>query len=494
MHISPAHRRFLAFVVLNIAHTDSFKFVPWPALAVVTVSERLSISILLAFRIWDVVQCGSRAREPFNLVPSYDIHASRIALLIGRNAWNNLSLRGEPAIIKSLRGILVVIALVGLGIFSAILISRNVASSQDEVTLKTFILNNPQSLYPFHYILLTPAEGISASAFINHPEILQITETCTPENAAYNCPVCSDHWSPGSTQDHSCWYCYNTAPAPAAACQVQIQVDFGRGTEIGAFAGPDYSQVLYVSMTFGGIDNTSIWKIPKVALRRNRALEGDLVFYQYEFIKKFGLTSFGVENSNQVIVGDVKSISNDPTYNIPNNLAYLKYRYSPRDAVVSVGVREYTDKTILGALAAIGGIWTFGNGLFTLVFGGSLLYFLLGLRPLSRLGFVHLFIQARLRQATREQYPNFHHEGGQPGETEAGVVSFIRQHLLGVVEDDEEEKERKKRRREWEHRRGEMELLSFEVVSGPVLDNPQRESSVGDGSIQRKEEQPGQEV
>ena len=47
--------------------------------------------------------------------------------------------------------------------------------------------------------------------------------------------------------------------------------------------------------------------------------------------------------------------------------------------MVSIGVREYTDRTIFDTLAAIGGIWTLGNGLFALVFGGSLLYFLLGM-------------------------------------------------------------------------------------------------------------------
>ncbi|KAH8825534.1 hypothetical protein DL96DRAFT_117036 [Flagelloscypha sp. PMI_526] len=483
-------------LLLNFGLVSYLMVVPSPALIIMNISERLLTPILLAFRIWDIVQYGARALEPFNLVPSYDLRSSRIPLLLGRNAWENLSLRGEPVIVKSLRGILATAALSGLGIFSVILISRNVSSSQDEVLLKTFMLNHPQSLSSFHYILLTPAENISASILIDHPEILQITQTCTPGDIVDNCVVCSDPWTPGSFPYHSCWFCsYISFPAPSTACQIQIQADFGRGAEIGAFSGPDFNQVLYVSMIFGGIDNTTVWKIPKVALRRNRALEGDAMFYQYEFIKKSGLTSLGFDSSTQAIVGDVKAISNDPTYTTPNDLAYLKYRYSPRDDVVSIGVREYTDRTVIDALASIGGIWTFGNGLFTLVFGGSLLYFLLGLRPLSRFGFVHLFLRGRLREATREQYPNFHHEGGQPGEAEAGVVSFIRQHLLGVVEDDEEERERKKRRREWERQRDEMELLSFEVVSGPLRSNSQHSSSGRYESLQQDDlERPGREL
>ncbi|KAH8825540.1 hypothetical protein DL96DRAFT_1817070 [Flagelloscypha sp. PMI_526] len=338
--------------------------------------------------------------------------------------------------------------------------------------------------------LLAPTEGISASTFIDHPEIFQVAQTCTPEDVTHSCVTCYDTWSLGG-----CWFCFDgDSSDPSAACEVQIQVDFGRGAEIGAFAGPDYNQVLYIGITARGMDNTTFWKIPKVTLRRNRALEGDVAFYQYEFMKKSGLTPLGFESSNQAIVGDVKSITNDPTYTVPNNMSYLKYRFSPKYNVVSIGIREYTDKTVLDALASIGGIWTFGNGLFTLVFGGSLLYFLLGLRPLSRFGFVHLFIRARLRQATRELYPNFHREGGQPGEAEAGVVSFIRQHLLGIVDDNEEEEERKKRRREWERQRNEMELLSFEVVSRPLRGDPRRASSAQDELLQQKEGQPGQEV
>ncbi|KAH8825531.1 hypothetical protein DL96DRAFT_117022 [Flagelloscypha sp. PMI_526] len=233
---------------------------------------------------------------------------------------------------------------------------------------------------------------------------------------------------------------------------------------------------MYVSVTCGGVDNSTVGKIPRVALRRNRALEGDVVFYQHEFLRESRFRSFGFGRSNYAIVGEIKSISNDPTYSIPNNISYLKYRYSPTEDVVSIGTREHIDNTVIDALAAIGGIWTFGNGLFALVFGGSLLYFLLGLRPLSRFGLVHLFIRARLRRATREMYPNFHCEGGQPGEAEAGVVSFIRQHLLGVVGDEEEEEKRKQRRRQWEQQRDEMELISFEV-SHAFEANPQHLSS-----------------
>jgi hypothetical protein len=40
-------------------------------------------------------------------------------------------------------------------------------------------------------------------------------------------------------------------------------------------------------------------------------------------------------------------------------------------------VQEYTDASVLDGLATFGGFWTFVNGVFAMVFGANLLYFLL---------------------------------------------------------------------------------------------------------------------
>ncbi|KAH8813900.1 hypothetical protein DL96DRAFT_1716197 [Flagelloscypha sp. PMI_526] len=465
---------------------------PFSALVAINISERILLSLLLAFRIWDVVQCGSRAHEPFNLVPSYDKGSSRMALLLGRNAWENLSLRGEPVIVKSLRGILAIAALAGLVTFSAILISRDMTSSQNEVTLKPFMLNDPKQLGVFlnwYYVVITPIkthDNVNKGGLTvfrdNRLEFIKVTQICSKDNIAYNCtlPFSVDGRPIGNFPRHSSWNCSFWFEDIFEACQVQVQVDFERGVQIGAFDGPDYDHGVYVSIADGQIDANTINRIPKAALRRNQALQGDAVFYQHEFVSKSTLNSFGFTSSIQTTVGEIKYLSQDPLYTVPSNISYLKYRYSPLDDLIETGVREYTDNTVLDALASIGGLWTFGNGFFALVFGG--------IRPLSRFGFVHLFIRGRLRRATRERYPNFHCEGGQPGEAEAGVVAFIRQHLLGVIEDEEEEEARKKRRVEWERQRDEMEPLSFEV-SLPFRADYQHTGSTEYESLRQKDEE-----
>ncbi|KAH8796186.1 hypothetical protein DL96DRAFT_1092305 [Flagelloscypha sp. PMI_526] len=290
----------LEIVLLGVGND----FIPFLALVAMNISERALLSLLLAFRIWDVVQCGGRADEPFNLLPSYNKGSSRVALLLGRNAWENLSLRGEPVIVKFLRGILAIAALTGLVSFSAILISRDLTSSQNEITSKAFTLNNPKQLSSslhWHYVLITPIrtynnvyeEGL-ASFLDNHLEFIQVTQSCSTDNVPYNCtlPFGMDH-ARGNFPRHRSWNCSFVPSIPPMACQIQVQVEFERGADIGVFKGPDYNHGVYVRIADRQMDTNTINRVPKAAVRRNQALRGDLVFYRPEFVRTSTLNSFG---------------------------------------------------------------------------------------------------------------------------------------------------------------------------------------------------------
>ena len=80
-------------------------------------------------------------------------------------------------------------------------------------------------------------------------------------------------------------------------------------------------------------------------------------------------------------------------------------------------VEDYRAKSVVTGLSAVGGIWTFSNGVFTILFGGTLalalwgnpfffcIYFdnnliliILGLKPLSAFGVTHRFWEERLRK------------------------------------------------------------------------------------------------
>ncbi|KAJ7883257.1 hypothetical protein B0H13DRAFT_2046994 [Mycena leptocephala] len=99
-------------------------------------------------------------------------------------------------------------------------------------------------------------------------------------------------------------------------------------------------------------------------------------------------------------------------------------------------VQEYTDASVLDGLATFGGFWTFVNGVFAMVFGANLLYFLLRRRSLSALGIVHIFQRRRLIRNWNEDFPALYTEGGQPGSSSAGVVAFLRERLVDLDDED----------------------------------------------------------
>ncbi|KAJ6569051.1 hypothetical protein B0H19DRAFT_1373388 [Mycena capillaripes] len=86
-------------------------------------------------------------------------------------------------------------------------------------------------------------------------------------------------------------------------------------------------------------------------------------------------------------------------------------------------------------VATFGGFWTFLNGTFALFFGANVIYFAFGRRPLSALGFVHVFQRRALVRRWHKDFPAIHTEGGTPGSESAGIVAFIRDRLVDLGED-----------------------------------------------------------
>ncbi|KAJ6543067.1 hypothetical protein B0H19DRAFT_1268240 [Mycena capillaripes] len=98
-------------------------------------------------------------------------------------------------------------------------------------------------------------------------------------------------------------------------------------------------------------------------------------------------------------------------------------------------LQDTLDSTTLSGIATLGGFWTFLNGAFALCFGANVIYFMLGRRPLSALGVVHMFQRRRLVRQWHEDFPAIHTEGGLPGSESAGIVAFIRERLVSLGED-----------------------------------------------------------
>ncbi|KAF7352134.1 Short-chain dehydrogenase/reductase family protein [Mycena venus] len=111
----------------------------------------------------------------------------------------------------------------------------------------------------------------------------------------------------------------------------------------------------------------------------------------------------------------------------PNNgsdMMSIRLRLRDDFSGASSKVQDYTNVSVLTGLAALGGLWTFTNGVFALLFGANLVYFLFGIRPLSALGIVHVFQRTTLIRNWHEDFPALYSEGGLPGSDSAGVVAF----------------------------------------------------------------------
>ncbi|KAH8823676.1 hypothetical protein DL96DRAFT_1615203, partial [Flagelloscypha sp. PMI_526] len=106
---------------------------------------------------------------------------------------------------------------------------------------------------------------------------------------------------------------------------------------------------------------------------------------------------------------------------------------SPHPSDYYLVTQVVTEHSILDGLAQLGGMWTIVEGFFVAVFGGSLLYFMFGSKPLARFGLVHLLCRRRVMQVLKEEFPRYESEGA--GNGERGLVAFMREHFVNSLDD-----------------------------------------------------------
>ncbi|KAJ7857528.1 hypothetical protein B0H13DRAFT_2672756, partial [Mycena leptocephala] len=90
-----------------------------------------------------------------------------------------------------------------------------------------------------------------------------------------------------------------------------------------------------------------------------------------------------------------------------SNISILTLRQYDRYAGPTRHLRDIAEVSIAG------GFWTFVNGMFVLLFGGNVVYFAFGGKPLS--AGLHLFQHDALVRRSHEEFPAFRTEGGLAG-------------------------------------------------------------------------------
>ena len=153
----------------------------------------------------------------------------------------------------------------------------------------------------------------------------------------------------------------------------------------------------------------------------------------------------------------VPSLTPDPSLNIPrdNNTATLRLYIQPdfSDRRLSIDYREKSP--LAGIVAALGGFWTVANGIFTIIFGTTLSWFLLGewldrpytrgvltrtsgTKPLSAFGLIHKipkFKPVLEDERKHGRYPNLLSDG----QSDGGLLDYVHDHFvdLGPLESDQ---------------------------------------------------------
>ncbi|KAH8813970.1 hypothetical protein DL96DRAFT_1625846 [Flagelloscypha sp. PMI_526] len=389
-------------------------------------------------RIWDCLIEPSRSCwEKFDLINSSEhiIQTPRISLLLGRKAWHELSLKGEHFSVKSARAVLALLIMGAFFIFTGTLIKGSID------------ISSHQSAFKHYTELYDGTQDLEQLAVRTTSELLDdattnTTQTCwegTRADDPMHIQKC--HADTEMSEYRHSSLCKHVPPGPPlqilSYCEIRVEIDF-RFFDRLEYPVLDLFKAVKIQMVGENVTASEISGLPSITLRKHDNLVGDARVFLWESFRTSGFNTFGYGGSfKRFPVAEFLELRPDELYT-KGDISSLRIFTSvfPTDSKLQI-VREYNENSILSIFVDIGGLWTFVNGLFGLVFGGSLLYFLFGIKPLSRFGIVHLLSQERFRRGTRENYPLFFEEGGQPGQSDAGVVAFIREHLLGVISDDQ---------------------------------------------------------
>ncbi|KAF9446638.1 hypothetical protein P691DRAFT_761439 [Macrolepiota fuliginosa MF-IS2] len=149
-------------------------------------------------------------------------------------------------------------------------------------------------------------------------------------------------------------------------------------------------------------------------------------------ITNFGLSALGFRKYNTIVVVNIDTVFPDPnTISHRNNTSSLQVFIPQKDLRTQKYQvkQEYRDNSVVTGFSVLGGLWTFLNGTFAIIFGSSLLLVLFGIKPLSVYGLIHSLQKGLVSLA----------EGPTLSSSEqAHIVALLHEHLMdaGKLEDD----------------------------------------------------------
>ena len=153
--------------------------------------------------------------------------------------------------------------------------------------------------------------------------------------------------------------------------------------------------------------------------------------------------------TKKYLTSSVPFLTPDPLLNIPrdDNTATLRLYIQPDPTDWHVSI-DYREKSILAGISALGGFWTVANGIFAIIFGTTLWWFLLGegldlpysrgvltrtsgIKPLSAFGLIHKIPKFRPVLEDERQhgrYPNLLSDG----QSDGGLLDYVHDHFIDL--------------------------------------------------------------
>ncbi|KXN91748.1 hypothetical protein AN958_12362 [Leucoagaricus sp. SymC.cos] len=132
-----------------------------------------------------------------------------------------------------------------------------------------------------------------------------------------------------------------------------------------------------------------------VRLYRGLHLNGVLSAHAWDQINNMNLAALGIHSYRRTVATKLYTYPTLINYPItlplpPNNeTAALIISVSDITLHDDYYEKDVFEGTIIGGFSGLGGIWTFVNGIFTVIFGSTLVLIVFGRKPLSAYGLIH---------------------------------------------------------------------------------------------------------
>ncbi|CAA7268415.1 unnamed protein product [Cyclocybe aegerita] len=158
--------------------------------------------------------------------------------------------------------------------------------------------------------------------------------------------------------------------------------------------------------------------------------------YKESAAPAFGL--FG--SSHMFVIGRMLNVLPDPEASfLPNGRNISTFRVFPQVDLSELRiVLDGLESSVLKGFSAVGGLWTFLSGIFTIISGASARRSCGLYTPLSVFGLAHTFQTEKIRRECVKQYPKLLEEDQVPQE-ERGLLKLVRDHIIELYPLDEED-------------------------------------------------------